>query len=77
MLGSAATDFAWLAAGRLDAVVMHSNKTWDVSAGIAIARAAGALVTHHDGTPYTIAGPAVLATAPELHAAMVDLLSST
>ena len=42
MLGSAATDFAWLARGRTDAVVVLSNHPWDVAAGVAIAREAGA-----------------------------------
>lgn len=74
MLGSAATDLAWLAAGRLDAVVIHSNKPWDVAAGIAIAQAAGAVVTHHDGSPYSITGPNVLAAAPRIHAAIVAAL---
>jgi myo-inositol-1(or 4)-monophosphatase len=33
MLGSAALDLAWLAAGRLNATVMLSNLPWDVTAG--------------------------------------------
>ncbi len=76
MLGSAATDLAWLAAGRLDAVVIDANRMWDVAGGIAIARAAGAVVTHVDGSDYTLDGPPdVLATAPAIHGRIVDLLS--
>ncbi|GAB6938175.1 inositol monophosphatase family protein [Isoptericola variabilis] len=75
MLGSAATDLAWLAAGRLDAVVIDANRMWDVAGGIAIARAAGAVVTHVDGSDYTLDGPDVLATAPAIHGRIVDLLS--
>jgi myo-inositol-1(or 4)-monophosphatase len=44
MHGTAALDFALLAAGNVDAVVMLSNNVWDVAAGVAIAREAGALV---------------------------------
>lgn len=73
MLGSAATDLAWLAAGRLDAVVIASNHPWDVAAGIAIARAAGAVVTHFDGQPYRLDGPDVLAAAPGVHGDLVRL----
>lgn len=75
MLGSAATDLAWLAAGRLDVVVIDANRTWDVAAGIALARAAGAVVTHIDGTPYSFNGPDLLAAAPGVHEAAVSLLA--
>jgi myo-inositol-1(or 4)-monophosphatase len=44
MHGSAAIDFAWLACGTIDALVMLANNTWDVAAGTIIAREAGALV---------------------------------
>lgn len=44
MLGTAATDLAWVAHGNLDASVMFNNKPWDTSAGVLIAREAGVLV---------------------------------
>lgn len=75
MLGSAATDLAWLAAGRLDAVVIDANRTWDVAAGIALAQAAGAVITHIDGSPYSFEGPDLLAAAPGVHEAAVSLLA--
>src|SRR4051812_10380121 len=34
MLGTAALDLAWVAAGRLDASVTLGNKPWDVAAGV-------------------------------------------
>jgi myo-inositol-1(or 4)-monophosphatase len=37
MLGSAATDLAWVAEGRLDGCVILSNKPWDTAAGVFIA----------------------------------------
>lgn len=75
MLGSAATDLAWLSAGRIDAVVIDANRTWDVAAGIALARTVGAIVSHIDGTSYTIAGRDLLVAGPGLHSALVDTLS--
>lgn len=75
MFGSAATDLAWLAVGRLDAIIIDANRTWDVAAGIALARAAGAVVTHLDGSPYDIDGPNVLAATPCVHGSLVALLS--
>lgn len=76
MLGSAATDLAWLAAGRLDAVVIDANRTWDVAAGVALARAAGAVITHIDGSTYTLGGHDLLATTPDAHMATVAALGS-
>lgn len=76
MLGSAATDLAWLAAGRLDAVVIDANHPWDVAAGVALARASGAVVTHIDGSPHSLAGPNILAAVPHLHGAIATMLAS-
>ena len=45
LLGSAVTDLAWVAAGRLDACVLNGNNPWDTAAGVAIARGAGACRT--------------------------------
>lgn len=50
MLGSAALDLAWLAAGRLHATVMLSNLPWDVTAGLLLVREAGGLVYDYDGS---------------------------
>ena len=75
MLGSAATDLAWLAAGRLDVVVIDANRPWDIAAGIALARAAGAVVTHIDGSPYSFDGHDVLAAVPHVHEAAVSTLA--
>ncbi|MCM3533985.1 hypothetical protein M3693_07075 [Cellulosimicrobium funkei] len=75
MLGSAATDLAWLTAGRLDAVVIDANRTWDVAAGIALARAAGGVVSHVDGSPWGLEGRDLLAAVPHLHESMVDVLA--
>lgn len=74
MFGSAATDLAWLAAGRLDAVIMHSNHTWDVAAGIALAQAAGATTTASNGAPYRTDSPDLVAATPGIHSSLIELL---
>lgn len=51
--GSECVDLAWLAAGRLDVTVMLSNLPWDVTAGVLIAREAGAEAFDHDGSPWS------------------------
>jgi myo-inositol-1(or 4)-monophosphatase len=75
MLGSAAIDLAWLAAGRIDAVVVHSNKPWDLAAAVVIARSAGAITTAHDGSPFTTRSPNLLAASPGVHRALVGLVA--
>ncbi|MFI5838613.1 inositol monophosphatase family protein [Catenuloplanes sp. NPDC051500] len=75
MLGTAATDLAWLAAGRLDALVMLSNKPWDTSAGTAIARTAGARIFDRDGSEHMVASEATIACAPALAEKLLPLLT--
>lgn len=51
--GSECLDLAWLAAGRLDVSVMLSSLPWDVTAGVLIAREAGAKAFDHGGSAWT------------------------
>lgn len=75
MIGSAAADLAWVAAGRLSASILLSNKPWDVSAGVIIAREAGAVVIDTGGTEHSSASEATVATSPTLLPALVPLLT--
>ncbi len=54
--GSAALSLCYVGAGRLDAYFHLDLHTWDVAAGILIAREAGARVTHLDGRAATVQG---------------------
>jgi myo-inositol-1(or 4)-monophosphatase len=51
--GSECLDLAWLAAGRLEVSVMLSSLPWDVTAGVLIAREAGAEAFDHGGDAWT------------------------
>lgn len=62
MLGSAALQLAWIAAGRLDISVTMSNRAWDVQAGVLLVREAGGLVFDHDGSEHCIASSCTLAS---------------
>ena len=66
-LGSAALDFAWVAAGRYDAYYERNLQPWDVAAGILFVTEAGGIVTtiDEDGNPMT--GGQILAANTELH----------
>lgn len=66
MLGSAALDLAWLAAGRLNATLMLSNLPWDVSAGLLLVREAGGHVYDHDGSPHDAESRYTIASVPSL-----------
>jgi myo-inositol-1(or 4)-monophosphatase len=65
MLGSAAIDLAWLAEGYVNASVTLSNNTWDMAAGVVLARETGHIVVDRDGQPYGLHSTATVA-APEI-----------
>jgi myo-inositol-1(or 4)-monophosphatase len=75
MLGSAATDLAWLAEGKLDASITLSNKPWDTAAGVILAREAGATITDTDGTDHTIDSAAAIAAAPGITKLITELIA--
>ncbi len=72
--GSAALDLAWLAAGRLNASMMLSNRAWDVSAGVLLAREAGGLTYDWDGTEHGVGSRFTIASAPSLKRSLLELL---
>jgi myo-inositol-1(or 4)-monophosphatase len=57
----------------VDAYYERGLGPWDMAAGALVAREAGAIVTDFSGGPVTPAQ--VLASAPGIHAAMIDLLA--
>ncbi|MGH3889715.1 MAG: inositol monophosphatase family protein [Pseudonocardiaceae bacterium] len=66
MLGASAIDLAWTAHGRLDACIMLGNKPWDTSAGVLIAREAGARVLDLHGANHATDSSATIAVTPSL-----------
>jgi myo-inositol-1(or 4)-monophosphatase len=66
MLGSAALDLAWLAAGRLNATLMLSNLPWDVTAGLLLVREAGGVVFDYDRSQHDADSRYTLASVPSL-----------
>lgn len=63
MIGSAALDLAWVAAGCAAASITFSNKLWDVGAGAALVLAAGGQLLDIHGRPWTTASDSLLAVA--------------
>lgn len=71
-LGSAALDFCYIAAGRMDGYWELALQPWDSAAGGLIAREAGATVTALDGDPNFLKPPyGVLAATPGLYNQMM------
>jgi myo-inositol-1(or 4)-monophosphatase len=74
-LGSAALNLCYVASGRLDAYWATCVKVWDVAAGQLIVREAGGMLTHLDGTPFSLDRPQLVAAAtPSLHREVQQVL---
>jgi beta-phosphoglucomutase-like phosphatase (HAD superfamily) len=74
LLRESALDLAWVADGRLNASITLSNKPWDTSAGVLIAREAGATVTDAHGNPHDLNSAATIAAAPALISQLIPLI---
>jgi len=76
MFGSAALDLAFVAEGATDGCVIVGNKSWDVAAGVVIAREAGAVVTDRVGRAFTIDSGSTVAAAPGISDELVAVCCS-
>src|SRR5512145_1819838 len=74
-LGSAALDLAYVGVGRFDGFWELALNPWDVAAGGLVCEEAGARVTTVSGNADYISSPqSILATAPGIHARMLEEL---
>lgn len=71
--GSAALDLAWTASGSLDGFFELSLGTWDVAAGALMVLEAGGSVTDWEGGNAWIETGNILAGAPGVHDALLEL----
>jgi myo-inositol-1(or 4)-monophosphatase len=62
--GASAVDLAWTAHGKLDACIILGNSPWDTSAGVLLAREAGAQVVDLHGEPHAVTSKTTVAAAP-------------
>ncbi|MDG4830116.1 inositol monophosphatase family protein [Solwaraspora sp. WMMD1047] len=75
MTGSAALDLAWLAEGKFDAALTLSNHPWDMTAGVVIAREAGAVILDQDGSAHSSDSMATIAATPLLADQVLQLVN--
>jgi len=71
--GSAALDLCFVAAGRFDAYFEEHLNSWDLAAGVLIASEAGAVTSNLSGGAADT--DAVVAAAPDVHQALLDVIS--
>ncbi|MOA40720.1 Inositol-1-monophosphatase [compost metagenome] len=76
-LGSAATDLAWVAAGRFDGFWEPRLGAWDMCAGTVLVREAGGTVTNYVGGKFSIYEKEILASNGAIHPAMMEVLTRT
>jgi myo-inositol-1(or 4)-monophosphatase len=72
--GCSGLDFAYVAAGRFDAVWDSGLEPWDVAPGMLLVREAGGQCTDWRGEPYRIGYPDLFAANPVLHRALLPVL---
>ena len=74
--GSAATDLAYVAAGRFDAFYEYSLSPWDVAAGVLLVREAGGNVSNFDDGDDAIFVKEIIADNGKVHNELFALVSS-
>lgn len=72
-VGAASVLWTWLATGQMQGMVLAHNNPYDVVAGHAIARAAGAVCTDYAGAPLALGSSGALAAVPGVHPGLVSL----
>ncbi len=66
-LGSAALEMAFVAAGRLESIMIPGTHPWDVAAGVLLVREAGGRVTDFSGRQWRLADRDILASNGLVH----------
>jgi len=73
--GSAALDLAYVACGRLDGFWEFNLNPWDTSAGALMVREAGGVVTHFDGSDWSLDSRETLASNGTIQASLVHIFT--
>ncbi|OUM93300.1 MAG: hypothetical protein BAA04_13845 [Firmicutes bacterium ZCTH02-B6] len=74
ILGAAAVDLAYVAAGVFDAYWDLSNQAWDVAAGVLLVSEAGGTVTDMTGASLNLYRPRILASNGRVHEQLLEVL---
>lgn len=74
-LGSAATDLAYVAAGRFDGFYEIGLSPWDMAAGSLLVEEGGGVVTAFDGSPHSLFSNEIVATNGLLHDEILEIIA--
>jgi myo-inositol-1(or 4)-monophosphatase len=75
-LGSAAIELAFVAAGRVESIVIPGANSWDVAAGILLVREAGGRVSDFSGKKWNLKSDNMLASNGLIHKNIIDVLNN-
>lgn len=75
--GSSVLDMCWTAAGRTDAFFEFSLGPWDFGPASLVLEEAGGRATRDDGSPLQLTSGPVVAAAPGIHAALLEVIRQT
>lgn len=75
MHGSTGIDMAYVSAGILGAAVSYGGRVWDHAAGVALATAAGGIVTDLEGEPWTIDTRSTVTAAPGAYEQLMEIIA--
>ncbi len=73
-LGSAATELAYVASGRVESILIPGAKAWDVAAGSLLVTEAGGKVTNFKNKPWTIKEENILAANKKSHPQIIKII---
>jgi myo-inositol-1(or 4)-monophosphatase len=72
-VGAASVLWTWLVNGQIQGMLLAHNNPYDVVAGHAIARTAGAMCTDYAGDPLSLRSSGAMAAVPGIHGELVSL----
>ncbi|RLC38167.1 inositol monophosphatase [Candidatus Falkowbacteria bacterium] len=75
MLGSAALELGYVAAGRLESMVIPGAHPWDVAAGVLLVREAGGIVSDFKGGEWTLRSENMLASNGKVHREVLKVIN--
>jgi myo-inositol-1(or 4)-monophosphatase len=73
--GSAALDFAWIAAGRMDGFWEDDLDPWDSAAGVLLVREAGGFVSDYRGSDRIFERREYIAASGAIHSRLQKLIA--
>ncbi|MFH1427083.1 MAG: inositol monophosphatase family protein [Patescibacteria group bacterium] len=74
-LGSAAIELAYVAAGRIESIVIPGANAWDVAAGVLMVREAGGRVTDFQGKEWNLDSINMVASNSKVHGEILKVIN--